>query len=565
MSGGARSDVTRSPDLCVLTLTRATVLPRPSKPVGSSLTTSMTYSTTLDGDTATNFVFRGHTHNPKTAPVIVWDSVRKRYRPGREDREVRRRKSVRKRFTYSEMNPYIMNYMKGTSVPAVRASWRKNSFLSDTQILNTPPIHYWGVDIPQQNPIGVGFSFDPYEVPEAAITSDIAMIKLFSQVRKAKESGFDASLFLGEIGQTLSMFCDTAARISRSYRLLRRGKLREGLLALESSYSFGKYKSPTGSGKLEYGLKTNLVLNPKAVKGRDGLSLSAPIMSARKADVKEWSRWTGEVKRTPREQRLLRVQERFAQDHLAWTYGVQPLLDDLDQAAKKLAGLLTQKPPLVRVGGKHRFDNETDPVTIRSEIPGVQVSTVMRTKVSVKVKHVLWYSVQDEMVAHAESLGMLNPLSTAWQLSPTTFVFDWMFNLGGWLRNLSAFLGLQFHSGCTSRSGDITRTYHYGGMMRQGIASYSFYDSGVLYSLNYLNFWESTSGSTLSLKTGGFRRDLWASFPDVPVPRLRLPATVENAFSKLTSSLEMLQQRRSLVNSDPLPRIYRDIPVSRRW
>lgn len=470
------------------------------------------------GDLSRSFLYKKWTKNPtpRKPHEVYWNRYRKPVNSG-----------------WTGMNDFQMSIMTGSSEPASRTAWRRNSYGGEVLTYVPDRIHYWGVDLPQQNPVHNGFTYDPFGVAFAGEVNDIAMSKLYGKIRKAKESGFDASLFVGELGKTLNLFASTAARINRSYRLLKRGKIREALGVLNTDFAFGtsSMRIKAGDGKM------------RRVRYRTLVPMKPPP---------EWSHWVGGVKQgSSKAQLQTAVVRRFTNDHLAWTYGVKPLLDDIDEACQKLASLTISKPPLIRVSGRHMKEETT-------------VLGHRTTKVVLKVQHTLWYTVTDEMVAMAESLGTLNPLSLAYQASPLTFMFDWMLPVGTWLKNLTALFGLTFHSGCTSRSGDTTDTYHYGAKVRSNVSSYSYPDgNGNVLSLLYESFHEDTSAARISLKQGGFIRNVWASFPDAPLPRPRLPADVDNAASKLTSSLEILYQRRSLVKNEPLPRIYRDIPIRR--
>lgn len=60
------------------------------------------------------------------------------------------------------------------------------------------------------------------------------------------------------------------------------------------------------------------------------------------------------------------------------------------------------------------------------------------------------YRVSNATIAKANALGILNPLSIAWELVPFSFVVDWFCPVGNFLEGLTANLGLSFVSGYTS-------------------------------------------------------------------------------------------------------------------
>lgn len=418
---------------------------------------------------------------------------------------------------YTTMNAYDTHLMEGKSSPSRVTAHRRFSYGATVQDLHPPPLHAWGIDITPADPVAIGFTYDPFENAMSEEVSDEAMAKLFASVRKKKESSLDLGLAIAELGQTWNLFASTAARINRSYRALRRGKVREAFQSLHANVS----------GLRDVRPRTNWTHTP------DDPSLDAQALA------------------------------RWRDQHLQWTYGVMPLLNDVDSAAKKLASLLAHKPPVVRVSGQSSRTTTTNAL-LRPFIQGVQRECSTSLEEEVRVKHVVWYTVTDAMVSHAESLGLLNPLSLAWQTSPMTFVFDWMLDVGGWLRNLTAFFGLQFHSGCSSRSGHVTRTYYYGGMTKREFGSYSWYDdNGALQYAPFETYFEEITASSVVLKTGGFRRVVLEALPLPPLPRLTLPSDPGSALSKLVSAIELLHQRRNSSDFGSVPPIYRDIPVRR--
>jgi hypothetical protein len=57
---------------------------------------------------------------------------------------------------------------------------------------------------------------------------------------------------------------------------------------------------------------------------------------------------------------------------------------------------------------------------------------------------------QNEAIISLASLGILNPLEVAWEVTPFSFVVDWVYPIGDWLNSLDAMLG--YGSAYTSTS-----------------------------------------------------------------------------------------------------------------
>lgn len=411
----------------------------------------------------------------------------------------------RRKIRYDSMNAFQVHEFSSHSVPARTSAWRLNSHNSDPQDLSNVQ-HLWGVDSPWYTP-DAGFTYEPYGYPDSGSVSDRAMARLFGKVNRNNDTGLDAALAIAEVGQAWSLFATTAARVNRSYRELRRGNFRAAMNALDVTVT--------------------------------GVQ----------------DRWSRRNKRST-----------FRDDYLSWQYGVTPLLNDVDALCHKLADLTISKPALLRVSGRSAESELLPLVQVRPHIDGVQRSVFRRTYRELRVQHTLWYTVSNELVQHAASLGFTNPMSLVWQTLPTSFVFDWMCNVGGWLKGFSTFHGLQFHSGCTSRSGHETTTVTYGPFSQRQSGVWEE-PAGVFNTYTSLSL-DSTSATTTT-KTGGFRRDVWASFPNFPTPKFHLPRGrsddngpvtrlldkydiphgegVDTLTSKFLSSLALMHQRRSLV------------------
>lgn len=62
----------------------------------------------------------------------------------------------------------------------------------------------------------------------------------------------------------------------------------------------------------------------------------------------------------------------------------------------------------------------------------------------------LRYRMKDPHIALVSSLGFTNPFSVWWELTPYSFVFDWLIPVGAWLQALTAEAGLTFVDGYTN-------------------------------------------------------------------------------------------------------------------
>jgi hypothetical protein len=173
----------------------------------------------------------------------------------------------------------------------------------------------------------------------------------------------------GERKQLAHQLGDTATRLARAVRQLRRGEIRQAMRALGISAKKGK---PRGSN------------------------------------------WT---------------------DHwLALQYGWKPLLADIHGAADALS----KRPKgdwIVTAKGtafvKDRFTQTFTGPNSGSCVAEVLTSTMTRIDAV----------PQNEAIISLASLGILNPLEVAWEVTPFSFVVDWFLPIGDWLNGMDAMLG----------------------------------------------------------------------------------------------------------------------------
>lgn len=71
-------------------------------------------------------------------------------------------------------------------------------------------------------------------------------------------------------------------------------------------------------------------------------------------------------------------------------------------------------------------------------------------------------SVDNYYAWKANELGLLNPLSIAWELVPFSFVVDWFVPIGNYLQGLTDFVGLSLTNSFVSKYGTLDRIdYHF--------------------------------------------------------------------------------------------------------
>jgi hypothetical protein len=69
---------------------------------------------------------------------------------------------------------------------------------------------------------------------------------------------------------------------------------------------------------------------------------------------------------------------------------------------------------------------------------------------------IYWYEVQNQYLVTASAVGLINPAEILWEVTPWSFVLDWVLPVGDYLGALTADQGMNYLSGTvTSRSTDV--------------------------------------------------------------------------------------------------------------
>lgn len=128
---------------------------------------------------------------------------------------------------------------------------------------------------------------------------------------------------------------------------------------------------------------------------------------------------------------------------LEWQYGWKPLLSDIYGASEKLREVREGRSlPIVRVVRQ---------VRAYSSNPSSSGSyPTYKGGCNVIVRALAFYKVEDNFARQLSTLGLINPLEIAWELTPWSFVVDWFLPVGNWLTALTADSGMDYVDGCFS-------------------------------------------------------------------------------------------------------------------
>lgn len=137
----------------------------------------------------------------------------------------------------------------------------------------------------------------------------------------------------------------------------------------------------------------------------------------------------------------------FAENLLEMQYGWKPLLQDIIGAAEAFSRFMLANDQLLSVRTSKRLSTNTvDLLTSGSATVGSR-QTLSTTTVTFCVR----YKVDNAVKALFAQTGFTNPINLFWEVLPYSFLFDWFLPVGQMLEYLSAWDGMQFHSGFETR------------------------------------------------------------------------------------------------------------------
>lgn len=139
---------------------------------------------------------------------------------------------------------------------------------------------------------------------------------------------------------------------------------------------------------------------------------------------------------------------------LAYNYGWMPLLYD----AKGLVELAAQqvglggRPRRIKVTGKAYSVKRGSFTTVGQGALYVGGNTIHKYESRGTAKAGLLLEIEhtEAALAAQTGLGVTDPLLTAWELTPFSFVFDWFIDVGGWLEMCSSLQGMKVLAGFSS-------------------------------------------------------------------------------------------------------------------
>lgn len=369
------------------------------------------------------------------------------------------------------VNPYNKHI---TYVNAPKAPW--------TRKVTTSP----GLSYQMQQWLGNVWQFSsPYRDPTLA-TEDPTQ-RLYSKLRDAiSEVKADAGTSMAELSKTASHVAHTAQRVAKALTALRKGRFGDFANALGTTYQTSDVKRFKRGWEKAYAFDLN-----------------------RKVPTSTFRRSKGES----------RLTDFCADTWLEYQYGWKPLFKEMHDLAEATASGLIERQLVLRKVSVSVTLSRNCFVSYKSADQRVYESSHSFRKNKMGVA----YRIPNGVISTANAFGLNNPAVVAWELVPFSFVVDWFLPIGDLLGSLTAFSGLEFHSGY------ITGYHRHDTVKR--LTPDSVYQSGA------------TSYQTLATSVGStciefdFTRTKITSFPSMPFPEFKDP----RSFSHATSAVALLQ------------------------
>lgn len=205
-----------------------------------------------------------------------------------------------------------------------------------------------------------------------------------------------------------------------------------------------------------------------------------------------------------------------AKSWLELQYGWMPMLMDIQGLYDVARGPFRNNGMRFRVTGRSKY-NFGENYELRDwETPGFTFFQTAQFNYEVNVS--LWYEVQNDLLLHASSVGLTNPMEIVYEIIPGSFLLDWILPVGDYLGTLTAAAGLTYISGtCSFIDEGVTNVVANAKPPRsQGVWTYSQSGSGIR-----------------GCHVKDFTRSLFPYSPLPAAPRFKNPLSVGHALNAL--------------------------------
>lgn len=146
--------------------------------------------------------------------------------------------------------------------------------------------------------------------------------------------------------------------------------------------------------------------------------------------------------------------KKLAEAYLEYVYGWKPLVSDVYGVYQLLKEYSSGARPVIIHG--HGSQHQTTSFQSKARVSSSTGEHMHTCTEKYSSRCDLYGRVNPDLVAFRmlNQLGLLNPLSFAWEITPWSFVVDWLIPIGPMLSAFTAPIGLDFISGTTATKMD---------------------------------------------------------------------------------------------------------------
>jgi len=119
---------------------------------------------------------------------------------------------------------------------------------------------------------------------------------------------------------------------------------------------------------------------------------------------------------------------------LAYVYGIKPLMSSIYDACNHSSHHYNNEFSFAKARASSKFDGRAD--NTGAQWPDYTYQTSWQGQGLARTEIGMVLRIPDSPLTNVARLSSLNPVSMAWELMPWSFVVDWFFNIGGYLRDL---------------------------------------------------------------------------------------------------------------------------------
>lgn len=228
--------------------------------------------------------------------------------------------------------------------------------------------------------------------------------------------------------------------------------------------------------------------------------------------------------------RRKQVARDIAGEHLAFLFGVLPLVQEIEGLVEQLAA---SKSAVITGRGRMAFDDPSFEASydraVRVSVPGVNLDVPVTIRPEKHTRHSarvsLRYAIDIEGLQGLRDNGF-NPIATAYDLIPLSFLSDFVSNTGQWLRAYDPMFGATFVTGSISTWFEWREGYELAG-------------SSIGSPANWFRNWTESVGSCHVYRSG--KRMVRTVLSSEPDPSWRMVNTV--TLAKAVTGVSLAVQR----------------------